>query len=436
MDAAPRRRLSKSDRGTEAIKMIQELAVIAVDGGELSLGGGLLALIRPALGALEPEGMLAVVSRSAGLRHDLPSWCRSERHEYLGCEQLGEGTDRHLIMRGKFSHAIKQSTNEQPIASSQGRLTAAEMLRHSPMPAAADPSTGFAPRGARVEPGGPQYPFSLNNRDQIAPPEIANLYDQAIAGQWNAMTDVPWDKAEALPLPLSNALVQVMTFLAENELSALYLPSRFISRLHPAFAEVAMFLATQLNDEARHIDVFLKRARLCGRELGVSSVTTSRSLLSLLQTDDFTEASFLLSVLGEGTFLDLLGFIEHHAPDEATRELTRRAKADESRHVHFGLAHVRHGLANDPMLYGRLESAVRRRAAMLHGTAGVPAPIQDALTILAAGGPEPRKVAQGHERFRALLETMHSSRIKRLEHAGFTIGQAETISELHTPNFM
>lgn len=413
----------------------QNVAVIAVDGGELSLGGGLLALIRPALNALEPEGMLAVVSRSQELRHDLPSWCRSERHEYLGCEQLGEGTDRHLITRGKFSSTIQPSTQQQLINSSQGR-SAAEMLRQSPMPAAADPSTGFAPRGASVEPGGPEYPFTLNNRDQIAPPEIASLYDQAIAGQWNAMTDVPWEKAEALPLPLSNALVQVMTFLAENELSALYLPSRFISRLHPAFAEVAMFLATQLNDEARHIDVFLKRARLCGQELGISSVTTSRSLLSLLQTDDFTEASFLLSVLGEGTFLDLLGFIEQHAPDEATRELTRRAKADESRHVHFGLAHVRHGLANDPGLYDRLESTVRRRAAMLHGVDGVPAPIQDALTILAAGGTEARQVASGHERFRALLETMHSSRIKRLQHAGFTPEQAETISRLHTPNFM
>ena len=414
----------------------QNLAVIAIDGGELSLGGGLLALIRPALNALEPDGMLAIVSRSDGLRHDLPSWCRSERHEYLGCEQLAEGTDRHLITRGKFSAAIKPSPHEQTNTSNPGSFTAAEMLRQSPMPAAADPSTGFAPRGASVEPGGPRYPFSLNNRDQIAPPEIANLYDQAIAGQWNAMTDLPWEKIKPLPLPLSNALSQVMTFLAENELSALYLPSRFISRLHPAFAEVAMFLATQLNDEARHIDVFLKRARLCGRELGISSVTTSRSLLSLLQTDDFTEASFLLSVLGEGTFLDLLGFIEQHAPDEATKELTRRAKADESRHVHFGLAHVRHGLAHDPKLYDRLESAVRRRAAVLHGVDGVPAPLQDALTILAAGGAEPRQVARGHERFRELLDTMHSSRIKRLQHAGFTPDQAETISRLHTPNFM
>jgi len=413
--------------------MITDLAVIAVDGGELSLGGGLLALIRPALSALEPEGILAVLSRSQGVRHDLPSWCRSERHEYLGFEELSEGIERHLIAAGKFSTHLKPSTQEHPIAS---RLTSAEMLRAAPMPLTADPSTGFAPRGTSVEAGGSQYPFTLTNRDEVAPPEIGNLYDQAVGAQWDANRDVPWDEIEPLAPALSAALVQIMTFLAENELSALYLPSRFISRIHPAFAEVAMFLATQLNDEARHIDVFLKRARLCGRGLGISAATTSRSLLSLLQTDNFTEASFLLSVLGEGTFLDLLGFIEQRAPDAATRVLTRRAKADESRHVHFGLAHVRHGLLNDPKLYERLESAVRRRAAMLHGFGGVPPALQDALTILAAGGTEPRQVAEGHERFRNLLDTMHSSRIKRLEHAGFSSEQAETISRLHTPNFM
>jgi hypothetical protein len=116
--------------------------------------------------------------------------------------------------------------------------------------------------------------------------------------------------------------------------------------------------------------------------------------------------------------------------------LTRRAKSDESRHVHFGLAHIRCGLANDPALYTRLEAAVRRRSATLHDIAGVPAPVQDSLTILAAGSTEPYAVAGGHERFRELLENMHQNRVRRLEHAGFTPAQADTISQLHTPNFM
>jgi TusA-related sulfurtransferase len=415
--------------------MSSQVAVLAVDCGQLPLGGGLLSLVRPALNELEPGGMLAVLSRSTSVREDLPSWCRVERHEYLGYESIAAGIDRHLIARGDF-YVPRQTAKESRLTPSEGKLTASDVLQVSPLPPTADPFTGFAPRGARVERGGPTYPFTLNERYHVAPPEVATLYDQAVSAQWDASRDIPWNRVKPLPFPLAVALAQVMTFLAENELSALYVPSRFIPRIHPAYAEVAMFLASQLADEARHIDVFLKRARLCGVGLGTSSVTTSRSLLSLLQTDDFTEATFLLSVLGEGTFLDLLSFIERHAPDEPTAELTRRAKNDESRHVHFGLAHVRYGLANDPSLYGRLEDAVRRRAAALQGVDGVPTPVQDALTILAAGGISPRAVARGHEAFRELLETMHLSRIRRLERAGFTADQAEMISELHTPNFM
>lgn len=43
--------------------MSGEVAVMALDCGELPLGGGLLALVRPALNELEPGGMLAVLSR-------------------------------------------------------------------------------------------------------------------------------------------------------------------------------------------------------------------------------------------------------------------------------------------------------------------------------------------------------------------------------------
>jgi len=391
------------------------IAAIAIDGGELPLGGGLLALVRPALDALQPGGLLAILSRAPGLRQDLPSWCRSERHDYVGVETI-DGGDRHLIARGRFSVPT--------------------VTESSPLPAHADPASGFAPRGARLEPGRPSYPFTLNDRDHVAPPEVGRLYEQAAGAQWDATRDVPWDRVRELPPALDAALGQVMTFLAENELSALYLPSRFVARVHPVYVETAMFLASQLADEARHIDVFLRRARLCRGGLGVSASATARSLLSLLTIDDFTEAAFLLSVLGEGTFLDLLAFIERHAPDDATAELVRRARQDESRHVHFGLAHVRHGLATDATLFDRLEDAVRRRAAALHDVGGVPAPVQDALTILAAGEAAPRAVARGHERFRELLETMHASRMKRLEHAGFSPEQADRISRLHTPNFM
>ncbi len=403
------------------------IATLAIEAGDLPLGGGLLALVRPALLLLEPGGILAVRSSAASVVQDLPSWCRVERHRYLGYED-----GRHLIERG----SLGAPRGAREWGYRLKKPSAAEVVRAVPMPDTANADTGFAPRGARVEPGGPRYPFDLLERDRVAPPEVAQLYDQAVAAQWDVGRDIPWDTVGEHDPAIESAVCQVMTFLAENELSALYVPSRFIARIHPAYVETAMFLSTQLADEARHIDVFLRRARVAGGGLGVSSVTTSRSLLSLLEYEDFTEAAFVLSVLGEGTFLDLLRFVEEHAPDPATAEIARRTRNDESRHVHFGLAHVRHALSTDPTLFGRLEAAVRRRAATLHDVGGVPTPLQDSLTLLAAGSTEPRAVARGHEAFRALLEAMHAARIKRLDRAGFTAEQAELMSTLHTANFM
>jgi len=71
--------------------MSTEVGVIAVDGGELPLGGGLLALVRPALDQLESGGILAVLSKSHGVREDLPAWCRAQRHEYLELKKLAMG---------------------------------------------------------------------------------------------------------------------------------------------------------------------------------------------------------------------------------------------------------------------------------------------------------------------------------------------------------
>ncbi|MBL9087779.1 MAG: ferritin-like domain-containing protein [Planctomycetia bacterium] len=413
---------------------------VAVDVGDLAIGGGALAILRPALDLVTEGGVVTVASVSPAFAEDVASWCRAERHVYLGAERLPDGRAVHRVARGPHGAAPAGGASGGggaglALRRPDGTFLAADVLAAVPFPAHADPATGFAPRGARVEPGGPPYPVDLLDRDRLAPPETARLYDQAVAAQWDATRDVPWDKVATLPVALERALGQVMTFLAENELSALWVPAKFLPRLHPAYAEVAMLLAVTLADEARHVDVFLKRARAGGGGLGVSHVTTSRSLLSLLQQEDFTEAMFLLSVLGEGTFLDLLRFVEVHAPDEATSVLVGKARADEARHVHFGLAHVRHALAHDPALYDRLEAAVRRRAATM-GDAGVPASVQDALTVLAAHGDEPAAVRTGHAAFRELLEEMGHNRVRRLVAAGFTVTQARTLSDLHTPNFM
>ncbi len=156
-----------------------------------------------------------------------------------------------------------------------------------------------------------------------------------------------------------------------------------------------------------------------------------------MESEDFVEAAFVLSVLGEGTFLDLLRFVEDHAPDRCTARdraphAARRVAPRALRHgpraarARQRSDHVRAPRGRDAAQAGRLAPRDRVGARAL----------ADALVVLAAGSVEPAKVARGHEAYRALLEEMHEARRKRLVHAGFDEAQADRLSLLHTPNFM
>jgi hypothetical protein len=72
-------------------------------------------------------------------------------------------------------------------------------------------------------------------------------------------------------------VVQVMTFLIENETAALIVPASFLARIHPHFREILQLLAIQAADEARHIEVFTRRALLLCKELGLSTAAGQES---------------------------------------------------------------------------------------------------------------------------------------------------------------
>ena len=304
------------------------------------------------------------------------------------------------------------------------------------IPVRADPTTGFSPRGAVVEPGAPAFPYTETERDRLWAHNVASLYEQATAAQWDASVDIRWGDLRPLPTHVERAVCQIMTHLAENEYAALYVPARFIPRIHPHFAEVVLFLATQVVDEARHIEAFTKRALANGGGLQFSTAMTQTSLKSLLEQEDFTQASFLLSVLGEGTFLEYLAFVERYAPDPVTADVARRARVDEARHVAFGVEHARHALAADPDRAGEPphgRGAPRR----------VPRRRQWAEPACRGGARDPRRrwrhpeqdpgrgpggpCPSGHHASTA----SHASDAARLLSA-----TAEEISEMHTPNFM
>jgi len=235
---------------------------------------------------------------------------------------------------------------------------------------------------------------------------------------------------------IENAVVQVMTYLIENETAALLVPARFLAQIHPHFREVMQLLAIQVADEARHIEVFTRRATLRGHELGLSTVGGQTSLKTLFDEPDFTLSSFLLSVLGEGTFLNLLWFLEAHAPDPITQRVSQLAAQDEARHVAFGMGHLQYQISLDPTIRQRLAAAVHRRFDALSQTTGLNEEVFDSLVLLAAKEWTPEAISQGFGKVQQLKDEMNQSRRARLQKLGFTAEEAENLSSLHTRNFM
>lgn len=391
----------------------------SLDLGALGFDHGAHLLVGRALRALPPAGTLRVVGSDPALAVHLRAWCRGAGHGF------------HDDMAGGYE-VVRGPAEQQRWAGAEraGGTAPADIVRRPPA------HWGLAARGALVEAGGPGPSFDLDDRDVVWADLAPRLYAHAAAAQWDPATAVDWGAATELPDDIETAVVQVMTYLIENEQAAMVIPARLLARVHPHFREVQQLLAVQAADEARHMEVFTRRALLTGRPMGTSSAGGRESLNSLLTEPDFSLASFLLSVLGEGSFLSLLAFLDEHAPDPVTRQVTRLARVDEARHVAFGVAHLEHQSALDPTLKGRLRAAVERRHDSLADTAGLNADVFDALIILAAGSWEPDAIRRGHAAVRALHDAMDEGRRQRLTRLGFPADEAEELSALHTRNFM
>jgi TusA-related sulfurtransferase len=407
-------------------------------GEDLGASEGLLVAVARLLDPLAEGEALELITESPSVPDDLRIWCRRAGHRFV-CSTGENGKSRIVIERGGVRRTLSDPAEwgvRMPRRGANAYMRDWLVGRNAVIDVEAPAGGALAPRGAALEEGAQLIEFSIRKRSDIWANAVSDLYEQATSSQWIGARDIPWQELVPLEDEVERAVCQIMTFLAENEYAALYVPARFIGQIHPQFTEAALFLTTVMVDEARHIEVFTKRALANGGGLGIASATTQLSLASLLEAKDFSTASFLLSVLGEGTFLDLLAFLEEHAPESATREICRRARQDETRHVRFGIAHAKYAIETDSNSVRRFLSAVETRADFLKSVSGVGALIEESLIIYCGGGMDPSSLRAGTKRVAQLYETMHANRVKRLAAAGFDVQHADHMSRLHTPNFM
>jgi hypothetical protein len=271
-------------------------------------------------------------------------------------------------------------------------------------------------RGAHADVRAPRHGRQYRDKSDVWSEAAMLLYEEGMQRQWSTAVDIPWHEIpESLPTDIEMAMCTLCTFLTQVEFIAGDLPGRFMGQIHPDHFEVQLFLGSQVMDEARHEDVFRKRALVNGGGL----VDANMGASALLTADDFTEMTARLHLFGEGFVQTIFRMGELISTNEAEKRIFRLAAQDESRHLAFGVTHLKYLLDVEPERREELHHYLDlQEGALGQGQGGLtvnPA-TGEALAILAGGGID--KIDEGFQKVLLMRKKQINEYFHRLEVIG------------------
>lgn len=291
----------------------------------------------------------------------------------------------------------------------------------------------FAPRGSVRDKYADKLPiieeYDVLEKMHVWSDNLETLYEEAKVRQWNSTTDIPWHELEPVSEDLEKAACQLSTFLTEVEFVAGDFPARWVYRIAPDFFEAKNFLVTQMMDEARHMEVFRKRAMAGGGGLLHPSPAFEWALKSILEAPTHTQGTFLLNVLGEGLVLTIFRAGEFLSKTHVDKEIFRLCMQDEARHVSYGTLELKSYLEAAP----NPEAALRDMHAFADIgeqvilTALTDPFVLEPLAILMGDGLD--NIDEGMEGVRFLWATIIEEYLQRCDVAGFDRREKCTIPE-------
>ncbi|MHB8220136.1 MAG: ferritin-like domain-containing protein [Acidimicrobiales bacterium] len=200
--------------------------------------------------------------------------------------------------------------------------------------------------------------------------KLDKLYEKAKKAQWNGQSDLPWDtEVDQEKIVLANAEANNdalrwadtdvtgtvlekwddkdwLRFGVENqnwllsqfmhgEQGALLCTAKIVETV--PWIDAKYYAATQVMDEARHVEVFSKYL-----DEKLSGHYPLNGHLGLLLDDILTDSRWDMTYLGmqimvEGLALAAFGFIHAMTTEPLLKQLLRYVMADEARHVAFGV---------------------------------------------------------------------------------------------------
>jgi hypothetical protein len=203
-----------------------------------------------------------------------------------------------------------------------------------------------------------------------AKPQLDKLYEKAKKAQWNGQTDLDWsievdlekvvmnnaeanqDQMQWGPTELAGTVLETwgqkewLKFGMENqnwllsqfmhgEQGALLCTAKIVETV--PWIDAKYYAATQVVDEARHVEVFSKYL-----DTKLSGHYPMNAHLGLLLDDIVSDSRWDMTYLGmqimvEGLALAAFGFIHSMTTEPLLKKMLRYVMADEARHVAFGV---------------------------------------------------------------------------------------------------
>jgi hypothetical protein len=200
-----------------------------------------------------------------------------------------------------------------------------------------------------------------------ARPALEKLYEKAKTSQWNGQTDLPWEiEVDQEAVVMANAAANnrganldisgtffetwgddewtelgiqsqnwILSQFLHGEQGALICTAKIVETV--PWIDAKYYAATQVVDEARHVEVFAKYLdeKLSGRypvnaHLGL--------LLDDIVADPRWDMTYLgMQIMVEGLALAAFGFMHQMTTEPLLKQLLRYVMSDEARHVAFGV---------------------------------------------------------------------------------------------------
>jgi len=195
--------------------------------------------------------------------------------------------------------------------------------------------------------------------------EIRALYEKGKVNQWNAELDIDWQmpvsKDEWTLTPEASILASICKLMGKDEKTqkaAAFDELCFVlsQLLHGEQAALQLcgqltnacthmdekwYAASQVTDEARHIEVI---AKFLQRKMGTIhpvGATLKVLLDRLLEADTVAMKTLGMQTLFEGMAVGIMNLMRQESKNELLSEMLRRVEQDEARHAAFGVLSMR-----------------------------------------------------------------------------------------------